>query len=379
MLDVVDLFREQGTVDDLGVGAIRDTFADLMFPGTSTLHTRLRYVLFIPWLLQRAAQKPTPEAMAAELQRSEYRLITSLIAGGEEEGVLGNRAQASLKTLPSRVYWGGIRTWGLVTVPSSTAFFRRAHDSRALARRAAHAEDIEGYERTSDTGVDPHLPPAPGDLLTAVDFTLTPAEEQYLSDRITASGAGSLLAWLVHHETPDLPPYPWLLPHLHQAPAPIRVVADHARRFHTAIHGAPALYNLMLAELTGQAERVEHYRDAINNWREELHATTALDGWSRPDFWDTVYRQQPQLRPPTRRFIDTWLDLVSASSDIVDNSAARRLVAERERLIKGPRARLANAAARDRWNGASGMGRLNYRWAYAARHLNDLYAARRSA
>ena len=44
---VLDLFSEQGTVDELRVGSLRDTISNALFPGTSVLHTRLRYVLFI--------------------------------------------------------------------------------------------------------------------------------------------------------------------------------------------------------------------------------------------------------------------------------------------------------------------------------------------
>ena len=48
MLEVVDLFKEQGTVDELRIGSIRDTFADALFPGTSTLLTRLRKLKHMP-------------------------------------------------------------------------------------------------------------------------------------------------------------------------------------------------------------------------------------------------------------------------------------------------------------------------------------------
>jgi hypothetical protein len=34
MLDVVDLFKEHDTRDELGLAAIRDSFADQFFPGT---------------------------------------------------------------------------------------------------------------------------------------------------------------------------------------------------------------------------------------------------------------------------------------------------------------------------------------------------------
>ena len=53
MLDVVDLFREHDTRDELGIGSVRDTFADLFFPGTSTIMTRARYFLLVPWTYQR--------------------------------------------------------------------------------------------------------------------------------------------------------------------------------------------------------------------------------------------------------------------------------------------------------------------------------------
>lgn len=36
-LDVLHLFREKGTVDELGVGTVRDAIADVLFPGTSTI------------------------------------------------------------------------------------------------------------------------------------------------------------------------------------------------------------------------------------------------------------------------------------------------------------------------------------------------------
>lgn len=49
---LMDLFREQDSRDELGLGAIRDSIADHLFPGTSTIQTRLRYVLFIPWVLR---------------------------------------------------------------------------------------------------------------------------------------------------------------------------------------------------------------------------------------------------------------------------------------------------------------------------------------
>ena len=49
-LRMLALFTERESRDELGIGAIRDAIADQLFPGTSTIQTRLRYMLFIPWI-----------------------------------------------------------------------------------------------------------------------------------------------------------------------------------------------------------------------------------------------------------------------------------------------------------------------------------------
>ena len=50
ILDVLELFREKTTIDELGLGTVRDAFADILFPGTSAPMTRARYFLFVPWM-----------------------------------------------------------------------------------------------------------------------------------------------------------------------------------------------------------------------------------------------------------------------------------------------------------------------------------------
>ena len=96
MLEIVDLFREKGTLDELGIGAIRDAFADRFFPGTSTLHTRARYLLFIPWILTGLERKRVPSARFDERARwDQATLVRALEAGGESEGVIGISARGA--------------------------------------------------------------------------------------------------------------------------------------------------------------------------------------------------------------------------------------------------------------------------------------------
>jgi hypothetical protein len=377
MLEVVDLFKEEDTVDELGIGTIRDALANSLFPGTSVLHTRLRYVLFIPWLMQRAAQKTSAAEMSAEFRNLEYRLIPSLNAGDEHQGVFGNRARKTLKRLPSSAYWAALGIWNIRTGDfSADEYFRRQYDYRQLAKRTPIADDPEARELLPSTGLDRHLPRAPDGLLKKVDFVLTSAEEQYLSDLIATATKGSMLSWLIRHQPGNAADYVWEIDNLGQAPEHLQDLVDHARRFAVTIHGAALVYNLLVARKADQGERVIEYEDRLQQWRHELTDTGVLHAWDRNGWWATIRRQNPRLRPMTMRFVNQWLDLIGDDVNLVTNQQAHKLISTRERQIKGGRARLANQAALDRWSGRSGLTRHEFRWSVARGHLEDLYAAR---
>ena len=71
MLDVISLFREQSTRDELGIGTVRDSFADIFFPGTSTIQTRARYFFFIPWIYLKLEKRQTTSNRIAKRAREE--------------------------------------------------------------------------------------------------------------------------------------------------------------------------------------------------------------------------------------------------------------------------------------------------------------------
>ena len=95
MMEAVDQVRDETTIDVLGVGGIRDAFSDtLLFPGTSTQHTRPRYVLFTLWLVLEASKRATAEEMATKYHDLERDFIGSLDRGTEEgeAGITGRSA-----------------------------------------------------------------------------------------------------------------------------------------------------------------------------------------------------------------------------------------------------------------------------------------------
>jgi hypothetical protein len=49
-LTVLRALSAPGSVDELGIGIVRDAVADALFPGTSTLLTKARYFFLVPYL-----------------------------------------------------------------------------------------------------------------------------------------------------------------------------------------------------------------------------------------------------------------------------------------------------------------------------------------
>ena len=124
VMELVSALNEPGTLDELGIGSIRDTIADALFPGTSTIQTRARYFLFIPWILQMV--EAMPNARAEQLARQLQLQLCDALAEthGAGAGVIGREARAALKRWPSSIYWVGLERWGIRREPGATPSYR---------------------------------------------------------------------------------------------------------------------------------------------------------------------------------------------------------------------------------------------------------------
>ena len=50
---VLDFLKVGGVVDELGIGIVRDAFADQLFPGLSTIQTRAKYFTLTTYLIRK--------------------------------------------------------------------------------------------------------------------------------------------------------------------------------------------------------------------------------------------------------------------------------------------------------------------------------------
>ncbi len=118
MREIIRLFTERDSRDELGIGQVRDAISDGLFPGTSTLLTRARYLLFVPWCYQLAAGKAD---LLAAADQNERKMIVALRQEEDFAGLLGMRSGPLLKTLPSTVYRGTLRYYGILRYPVTRA------------------------------------------------------------------------------------------------------------------------------------------------------------------------------------------------------------------------------------------------------------------
>lgn len=388
MLDVVDLFKEQNTRDELGIGAIRDALADQLFPGTGTVQTRARYFLFIPWIyLDLERRKIGSSRIANEARKVEIQLIEALARSHRDqgEGVIGIEARAGLKRLPSNIYWLGLGTWRTRITHGSQDQFHRSLDRfyRAISPRSRTEETDAPVTILPNwhTG----LPDAPDDFPEKANFTLRRIEADYLRERIMTSVPASLLAFLVDKGRDDAAAdYPWFHPQMPQFPSAIRGQLEHARNFSEAIQGAALLYNFMLAEKSAKKDLIKQYQSELAEWAESLQARESeFARWDRKQFWSVV-TSDPTVRISihTRTFVDNWLNLAftpAVASRIKSHDKARQLVHGRERSLKGKLARLDNRDALRNWNGAAGAGRLDYRWRQAKTIIGDILVGQKGS
>ncbi len=106
---------DQDTRDEIGFLLIHQGFADRFFPGTSVLHTRIRYALFVPWVYRQAAfDGRRGSDMDTRIRNLLIELAIRLKKlGGEPQDVIGGDKLGQLTSQPpDRAYWSALRTWG---------------------------------------------------------------------------------------------------------------------------------------------------------------------------------------------------------------------------------------------------------------------------
>src|SRR5437588_9512472 len=178
-----------------------------------------------------------------------------------------------------------------------------------VAQASQNNDDGEPVGSATRALWDAELPSPPESWPDATDFTITPDEARYLSDRVNFAAPDSLLAYLIYlRKLPDGTDFPWD----HVSPADLPNVLgeelEHARNFSESMHGASLLYNLMLAQEKEYEDLMEEYEESLAEWWEgRKQRADALAKWNRPRFWALLAAWRARVPPPSHAFVATWL------------------------------------------------------------------------
>lgn len=366
--------ESMGVRDEIGFLTIHQRYADRFFPGTSVLHTRARYAVFVPWLFEDLAGL-TGSAAVRALRERERELAGRLRDAGESQVIGGRVFPKPSSQPPSTVYWNALGVWGIL---------RPRQNGRTISRAQVHGLLKNGGAATDDDGqpllsFDPPFLPLPDRPANwrggSITLRLTSAEAAFLRERLAQlrddRGHGlSLLARLVRTE----------------APAPTGMWSDETR----AVAGSnktPLQRAQRAASLAGVGRAVydallEHVleakdqRETSTRHRDHLAAAVAEHGSLAAELdVDALETDIGALPLKLRTVVTATKDWITSESS--DPIALFDVYAAAE-ARKGPRARLSSTlngrARRLEWsNDEHGLaGPLHYRWEQVSTLLNDL-------
>jgi hypothetical protein len=383
MLDFIDQFRDQGILDEIGIGTIRDAFADYFFPGTTTVQTRARYFLFVPWIYRELERKRTTSAeFPRKLRAAELGLLEAMLDAGVGEGerLIGRQSRAALKRWPSSIYWAGLRTWRICCFPGSQERYRRWLDTFYRQRRDSAAEIERELGDEYSENWDPNLPKMPPEFPVGMTMDLEREDAEYLVQQIRIACSGSLLASLLTNASALDTDAIWKLPNLAELSGKLQEQIQHARMFAEVMHGASLLYYWSAASMGQQTKRTNEAEKLLNEWALGLRGDwPALLAWvtARKRFWESPAFLEVKILERTRRFVEAWTDHIverGSAAEIWKSEPAVRLIKERERETKPEiRARLWNPQQLERWDPSGAPTPLDYRWGIASELLSDIH------
>ena len=377
-LDVINLLSEQGAVDELGIGIVRDAFANYFFPGTSTIQTRAKYFLIVPYILRDAVDgrygKDVNRILRAIDAEEKECGIKLLEANPKAEGVIGTRVlpKGWVARKPSDIYWNGIRTYGIfcdygLSIPEYVSLAVKLNTQKSSAKLGNRNDEAEENEKDDSDAGDImnvsfwNLPIYHDNWRDNLTIELTNEEAFYLDKQIQKGAKGTLLEYVLKNRI-DMNKYEDFVSMAAELSEKVEEKLAYmmklACEFNDLVYMARVRFNVMLSE--------EENEVAVSEWdrlKPQVKRRANVD-------LSAVFNKLELHNPGTYLFLSKLQEAFKA----LDIDAADELIKKRERQLKGiNRAKLNRTKEFDhsKWVGG---GELDYRFSNARRIINDIYS-----
>ena len=377
-LDVINLLSEQGAVDELGIGIVRDAFANYFFPGTSTIQTRAKYFLIVPYILRDAVDgrygKDVNRILRAIDTEEKECGIKLLESNPKAEGVIGTRVlpKGWVARKPSDIYWNGIRTYGIfcdygLSIPEYVSLAVKLNTQKSSAKLGNRNDEAEENEKDDSDAGDImnvsfwNLPIYHDNWRDNLTIELTNEEAFYLDKQIQKGAKGTLLEYVLKNRI-DMNKYEDFVSMAADLSEKVEEKLSYmmklACEFNNLVYMARVRFNVMLSE--------EENEVAVSEWdrlKPQVKRRANVD-------LSAVFHELELHNPGTYLFLSKLQEAFKA----LDIDTADELIKKRERQLKGiNRAKLNRTKEFDhsKWVGG---GELDYRFSNARRMINDIYS-----
>ena len=378
-IDIIHLLQEQGAIDELGIGSVRDGFANVFFPGSSTVQTRAKYFFIVPYAIKSCCDNPRYHnvfEVRKALDDMERSCALAMKDLPDHDGVIGSDVlpQKWVVRRPSSIYWNGIKTFGLLTnkYMSIDECIKESIDRRGRNKVSNWMEDGEENEQDDrDAGHEAlrplwNLPPFAKNWMETLNVSLNRDEAKVLRNAISGLD-GSLYKYVIDNNL-DLTKFTstaeafraLYLEQKDAVPMVLGRMMQMAVWTDTLIYLCRILFNRNLSE-DRNSEAMDEW--ALWNTEEHLSEIRNLD-------LDEVFATL-RIRD---RGVKSFLMKMRVFFLSGDTQSAMRLLEEWEVRLKGEKRsklRRRNEFKDDVWIGG---GHLDYRLFSATRIIKDIYA-----
>ena len=369
VLNVLNLLSEAGTLDELGIAPIRDGYANLFFPGTSTIQTKAKYFLCIPYAFKdlEKSGETNPNRMFKALYEKEKSCGEHLYANSKNDGVIGSSVIARgswVKRQPSDIYWAGIRRLGIfvggnMSIAEYLRFICANNNKKDTLKNLGNRNDNAEENESDDIGAGQdlykrfwNLPTYTKDWLDDISIDLTKEEAVFLKKQVIQSCKEDKQDFVDIKRFEDLSGA-----YISQFPKEMQVDYYNAVAFSEFVYVLRVLYNIIVSN--GQNE------EANNEWRKiepNLSTLASID-------INAIYNRLGITNPLLLHLLLTSQEQMKSR----DIEGLKETIIKREVHLKGvSRAKTKHAGEfkTDAWFGGK---KLDYRFPDAQTIINDIF------
>ena len=307
VMQVLKMTSESVALDELGIGRIRDAFADRMFPGISTLQKHMKYFSLMPQLYRKATEKRYNRLseVKAEIIRLE-RIMTKNLYDGSA-------------------------------------------DKRGITGSEMIGKSGNNYVKYDPAYMFCSFPNVDYDFTQKCTLDLTVEDKDFIVDHILNAEAcqGTLLRYIVDNPDFAIADSFEQIPFRH-LPQEIGELQDLARRFADFIYMVHIRYNYIYSQYQDEEmriefqEKLEEYRNSGTNIDKVLNAVS--------------------IRENSGKWFCKEVAERIAANDIEEDGGLDQLIINRERRVKGNRRKIGNPAYIYNKRNRIHYYKLTYRW-----------------